>query len=420
MINTNPIESVYIELKNKIETSKDNIELKIQIELEKNLRKLYSDAIGQNTGYCMTFKIPEKDILNIAQLIDIDINKIQQSFTSGWKIPQSAFMANNPYYHILCLLIIYGIRHRNESIAKSAHSLMMCKLWNGRRMTYIKWCNPDIMRYVIANLSGKYVARKYDIPITMIIQYFTPTLLKKYSNDIGKDVLKTKRLFDQSWGRLRQLFVSNIGIDLATGNNKARSGIAAAYYDASEKGLKISKPKSTSNPYDSDNNTNNTDHYSNYEFDDVINEAVNYIVMNINPNYDSVFLNFVIKTSTVNAQAIDMILKGLHDTRYTDHIRDILELMFKQLQITSKNDICNPSFINDTVKRKFISSKHSPVIVQLKKIIDHLLEIIFDEKIKYVKYSSYSTPRQGHIRKVILYGFAYNLQKVLCSGKTIY
>ena len=419
MANTNPIESIYNKLVLNMKGD-PNMERRVQIELEKQLRKLYSDAIGQTTGYCMTFKIPEKEILNIPTIMGLDVADIKSAFAEGWNVPETAYMYNNPYYHVLLLCCAYGLRKRNESMQKAAHSLLMCKIWNGRRIHYVKWCNPDVMRYVIANLSGKYTARKYDSPIAMLIQYFTPTLLKKYGPWIEGDIFHTKRLFDQSWGRIEQLFVSNKGIDIRTGQTKARSGLAPAYYDAREKGLKISKPTSSSVSHDSDDVMTSVDYYSSHEFDDLISGAVNYITMNINPTYEQNFLKFVIKSSTVNAQAVHMILHGLHDTRYSDHIRDILELMFKQLQITARNEICSQQFISEVVKRKFISSKHSPNIVQLKKIIDKLLEMIFDEKIKYVKYSNYSVPRQGHIRKVVFYGFAYNLQKFLCTGGASY
>lgn len=414
MASTNPIDVIYNKLIANM-AADPQMERRIQIELEKMMRKVYSDAISQNVGYCMTFKIQETDVLSLASKMGLEITDIRNAFSDQWEVPKTAYMYNNPYYHILLLCIVYGVRKRNESIKKAAMASILFKMWNGRRIHYIPYCNPDIMRYVIANLSGKYLARKYDSPVTMIIQYFVPTLLMKYGPWIDLDTQATKRMLDQSWGRFEQLFVSNFAPDLTTGKNVARSGLSTAYYNARKKGLKISTPTSSGGG-DSDDAMSSLDYYSSNEFDELISGAVNYITMNINPHYDDAFVRFVNRASTVNMKGVELILHAIHDVRYTDYIRDILELMFKQLQVANRSEICSKNFLTDIVKRKFISSKHSPTIIQLKKIIDVLLEKIFDDVIKYTTYSGYSNPRQGHIRKVVFYAFSYNLQRYMCSG----
>lgn len=388
---------------------------KLQIELEKIMRKVYSAAINDNDGYCMTFKTPESDVLSVMKNsgIDLDVKTVQSAFKDIWRFPENSHMWNNPYYHLLSLFILYGQRYRNESIQRSALTLMLCKIWNGRRIRFMTYCNPEVMRYVVANLSGKYLAKKYDTPMSMIIQYFVPTLLDKYGKAIERDSSETKRLFSQCWCRIEQVFMQDWGPDLKSGKNKARGGLAPKYYEAYKKGLKISKPTTTTDPGDED--LDSTDFYSSNEFDEMINSIVNYITINVNPSYDKKFLEFVSKNSTVNSQAIELILNGMHNIRYTDYIRDILEYMFKQLQV-DRAQICAASFMTETLKRRIISSKHSPNINQLKKLVDQLLEKIYDDVIRFIKYSNYSGPRRGHIRKVVFYGFAYNIQKVLCSG----
>ena len=388
---------------------------KLQIELEKTMRKVYSAAINDSDGYCMTFKTPESDILSILKTcnINLDNKDVQKAFAEDWNVPKTAYMWNNVYYHLLSLFILYGQRYRNDSIKRTALTLMLCKIWNGRRIHFMQYCNPEVMRYVIANLSKKYLARNYDTPIAMILQHFVPSLLEKYGKRIERNSLETKTLFSQSWCRLEQIFVQDWGPDLRTGRSKAHNGLAPKYYEAHQKGLKISKPTTTSDP----DNMDNTDFYSSNEFDDLINNIVNYITMNVNPTYDQNFLDFVSKNSTVNSQAIELILTNIHNIKYVDYIRDILEYMFRQLQV-DRVRICAPNFMTDIIKRKIISSKHSANINQLKKLVDQLLEKIYEDAIRFIKYSNYSGPRRGHIRKVIFYGFAYNIQKVLCSGGT--
>ena len=411
-MNGNPIEHLLTELDANIKAN-PLLEKQLQLELSKAVRTVYSDAISNQQGYCMTLKVPENIILSLPSKLGLDSDKIRMAFIQDWQVPESAYMYANVYYHILLFLVLYGIRHRHGDIHKNALNLVLCKIWNGRKIHFIRHCNPDVMRYVIANLSGKYIARNYENPMAMILEYFTPSLLKKYGDWVESDAKHLKRLFNQSWGRVQQLFISSKAPNLLTGTNTAKSGLATAYYDAKKKGLSISKP--TIGGDGGDDDVDNIDYYSSHEFDDMITGIVNYIVMNVNPSYDPAFITFVSQMSTVNLKAAEIILKGMHNNKYSDWIRDILELMFKQMQVSNKNEICNKEFFLEVIKKKFISSKHSPIITQLKKIVDELLEKIFEDVVKYAQYSSYSNPRQGHLRKVMFYGFAHNIQKFVCN-----
>lgn len=394
----------------------------IQLELSKISRQVYADAIAQTTGYCMTFKIFESAVFDLLKLVKLELDEVKQSFIEDWKVPANAYMVCNVYYHILLLFMILGLRKKNESIQRDSLTLILIKLWNGRRIRFIRYCNPDVMRYVIANLNGKYNARKYESPMMMILQHFVPTLLKKYGPRIEADPKATKTLFDQSWVRFTQTFNSRKVVDLETGVKKGKSGLAPLYYYANEHNLKISKAGSNVDSVNSDNEISHSDFYSINDNDELINGLVNYIVMNFNAesSYSQEFFEFVNKTTVVNIKSIQIILGGMHNIKYTDYIREIIELMFKQLQgvLQNKQDICDPKFINEIIKKRFISSKHSIIITQLKNMIDILLEKIFDDHVKYIKYSYYSAPRRGHLRKVIFYGMAYNMQKFICNAST--
>lgn len=390
----------------------------LKIELTAITRSVYADAITQNVGYCMTFKIPETQVLNLLNIVDLDPDDVRETFIADWKVPRDAYMVTNIYYHTLLLFLTYGLRKKDEAIQKNALTLILIKIWNGRRIRFIRYCNPDIMRYVIANLNGKYNARKYDSPMIMILQHFVPTLIKKYGPRIEADPTATKTLFNQSWVRFTQTFLSRKVVDLETGFKYGKSGLAPLYYYASKNNLKITKAGSNVDSVNTDTEVGHSDYYSTNANNEVIQGLVNNIIMNLNAIsiYDETFLQFLNNATKVNRAAIEIILGGMHNIEFVDYIREIIELMVNQLNGNiSPNDICSPDFINVTIKRKFISSKHSINIVNLKKIIDLLLEKIFDKFIPYYKYSSYSQPRQGHLRKIIFYGLAYNMQKYICG-----
>jgi hypothetical protein len=269
------------------------------------------------------------------------------------------------------------------------------------------------MRYVIANMSGKFLATKYDNPLSLLTQYLAPTLIQKYSSYVVKDTTASKKLFEQSWARISQLFISDRRPDLETGKTIGHSGLAPLYFKAKNSGLKISKP----NVYKDveGEGGQSTDFYSSHEFDEMISTSLNYIIMNLDPKYDDDFLNKIHQLTSVNLEPAKIILKAIHNNKYNNYIRDLIELMFRQLDIVKKADICSPNFVFNLIKKKIISSKHSKNINELKKIGDLLLTQIFKDYVTNINYLDYSQPRQGHLRKVIFYGLAYNINKSICN-----
>jgi len=410
-----PIDVIIEKIRQQFKKSPE-IERDIKFELEKLNRKIFQISITQNQGWCTTFKIPQLEISALSNKLNLTLDEIKHAFVSQWKIPvhnnPTLFMYGNIYYHMLLLLILYGLRYDNETMSKSALTLFCCKLWNGRRQRHIPYCNPDIMRYVVANASGKKYVRIYDSPLQMITIKYVPSLLSKYGNDIIKDSSKTINILNQAHNRLRQLFVQDMSPNIKTGRSEANSGIAAEYFEASKQGLKISNPKLMTKD---DNEGQSIEQYSTHIHEEMINEISNYIIMNIDPKYDSNIIQFINKMTTTRPGHVQVILSAVHSIKYEDYIHDIIGLLFKQLQITSRSEVCSPTFLVELVKKRVISSKHSAVITQLKLILDRLLEAIFKDKIGYRDYTLYSTPSRGKLRNIIIYGLCYNIQKYVCS-----
>lgn len=389
------------------------LEKTIELELNMHIRNAYAEIIKQNIGYCSVLKVPEIHVFGILDKFEtITLNEIKNAFIIDWKLPhQKTTMWTDPYYYILLLIILYALRVRNQNLAKTSLTILLMKLWNGRKIKYIRYCEPETMKYVISNMSGKFLATKYDNPLVLIMQYLSPTLIDKYG-PLLVNPIKTKDLFSQGWSRICQLFISDRRPDLETGKLIGHSGIAPLYFKAKQSGLKISKPTVYS---DEEGGENAVDFYSSHEYDEMINTSLNYIIMNLHPKYEEDFINKVHEVTSVNVEPIKLILTSMHNNKYNDYIRDLIELMFRQLEIEGKSDICSPHFIFELTKKKIISSKHSKNINELKKIGDLLLTQIFRDYVPNVNYLSYSQPRQGHMRKVIFYGLSYNINRSICK-----
>lgn len=388
-----------------------NLRRQIEIKLDQSVRKLYTDLLSSNAGYCSILKVPTNDILNLYNnLPSLEQDEVSKAFAKQWDVPPTAHMVNNPFYHLCLLFVTYGIRNNNEKIRDKSLTLMLSLLWNGRRGRLLPYCDPDTMKYVISKLTRRSLLRKYDSPMSLITDYFIPTLIKKYGTMIKRDSTETKRLFDQAFNRMHQIFVRDKAPNLQTGKMEIRRGISADYMKAKRQGLKITKAQSLS--FDDDDQSPLEQHTTS-QYEEIISNITNYIVMNFKPKYEPWIIDHIKRESKVNERAIRLFLDNLHSIKHNEYIREIVGLMATRLQVADVN-ICSKQFIIRSVKEKVISSKNTPDITQMQKIIDMLVEEMFKKIAPHVNYGSYTSPTRGKFRKVIVYAIAYNIQRYMC------
>ena len=244
----------------------------------------------------------------------------------------------------------------------------------------------------------------------MIVTHFVPTLLKKYSPNILRDSSQTKILFNQSFNRLRQLFRSDAIPDKVSGAPRYRSGLQPLYFKAKEQGFRFSTMRATTGE-----DASITDALTSSGVEEQIESVTNYIIMNISPNYDKQFLDFVNNESTIKLDTIKKVVMAIHSHKYIDEVREIVELTFSRLGSIPKQNFCSPNFMTDVIKKKIISSKHTIDVVQLKKIADILLEKILEDQLdRRFRYSVWSNTQKSQWRKIIIYTIGHNIQKQVC------
>jgi hypothetical protein len=390
-----------------------NLRRQIEIKFEQFVRKLYTEMLSSNLGYCANLKVPTTEVADLFKKISsVTADEVSDAFKKQWQIPASAHQLNNPFYHYCLFFITYALRTNNDKLAKSALTLMITLLWNGRRSRLIPYCNPETMRYVISKLTKRRLFRKYDSPLSLVIDYFVPSLLKKYGDRIKNDSNVTKRLIEQAWARLHQIFIQDKAPNLQTGKIDVRRGIAAEYMAARKQGLKISSAKGMSFD-DDEEGASPLEQHTTSQYEETVSNVTNYIVMNYRPKYEEWVLDLIQKESKVNRKAIQIFINNLHSIKFNDYIREIVNILSTRLQVVDRN-ICGRNFLTDEVRRKIISSKNTPDISQLQKIIDLLIGDIFKHAIKHINYEDYTAPTRGKFRKVIIYIIAYNIQKYIC------
>lgn len=266
------------------------------------------------------------------------------------------------------------------------------------------------MKYVINNmLNNKFHASKYDSPLTLLANYFTATIIKKYGPEIKKDINKTKNLFMQSYSRIRQLFSQQPKIDPTTGKKDATSGIAALYYRAHKEGASL---KDAAVFADKDDADPTFDKYgTSHNIDDIVNSTTDYITLNKQTTYPEAFISQINRLTHVSAKIINQIAIDIHSPKYHEYIVDLLTLILGRLNIREKSEICTSQFILD-IKKKVISSKNNVESQRIVKVIDIFLTTLFQAR--GLNFNKYSTVQRIQIRTVLIQIIVFNLKRVIC------
>jgi len=374
------------------------------------LSSVYTKAMMSDKGYCSVFIIPQDAYKKLIKILEIDVNEMEQTFRTDWKYPHSQVkMYSDPFYHTYFLLLIYGLNHPNTHFAESALTIILMRIWNGRKSEFFKYCNPDIMRYVIDHMvSKKFLVSKYDSPLSLIKDYFVPTILSKYGDKVKRDYTYTKYVFSQCWQRIRQIFISSPYYNVVQKRRIAQSGLLPLYMKAKEEGLYQKAITNTSH----DEEINPLEDSFTSHIESMVNDTVNYIVMNPQVSYPDSFITMVNKSTNVSKTTIKQIIQKLHDVKFNDEMVDAFNIILNKCSITTEKDLCFPSFLA-VLRKNVLSSKNNKDINALKVILDKMLIQIFQDL--GLDYNKYSKVHKIQIQNVIVYALYFNARRKFCS-----
>lgn len=376
--------------------------------------KIYTDVMKSEEGYCYRFKLPEKDVSELYKLANIDEKELAEAFKEAWgAATMSNRMFNNPYYLILLFLLYWALKdeEHDKELAKNIATLILIRVWNGRRMKYIKYCDPRVMNYVVNVMMNKrFIVTSYSNPFQLIKDYYAPTLLTKYKPQILHNgiahPLSLKRFLEQAHARIVQIFASNFQIDPKTGQKLASTGLLPLYMRAKQEGKYMSAEVSNEEePFEVENN-----------IDEITHETVNFITTNTFASYSDKFANNIsidLRTN-VRRDIVKLLAQSIHNPEYDNLLSEIIPLMLNRLQIKDKNKVCTLDFLVK-VKRLIVSSKNNPEVNQLYKLIGELLKKIQEEKNLTFNYSTYL---MRQLENVLIYTIAYNIQLANCRHNT--
>lgn len=400
--------------KEKIESKLNdkNLENTVYTELAKMVSGAYTSNMASDESFCFKFSVPLIAVNNLYKILNINPTELGIVYKSDWGQTLTA-MHKDPYYQILLLLLYHGIITNKELFAKNALMVILIKIWNGRRSHFFtKYCDKRIMKYVVNNMMTKrHSFNKYENPVSLLKDYFVPTIYSKYSSEIKSDIHKLKRLFEQCFARVRQLFVFNTRTNLKTGSPEAQGGLLPLYMKAYKEGLYLT---TISNNKTEDENAPGFEEYATtHNRDQIVDKTVDYIVMN-KVNYPPNLINSINSKTNVSIKIIEKILEEMHSHSNLEVIQNIIVLILSRCNVSNVSDICSNSF-SSKIQKNVISSKNNEDVNKIQRLLDHLLSQIFKEKLN-IDFNNYSSVHKIKIRNVIIFALEYDLFRVNCRG----
>ena len=276
-------------------------------------------------------------------------------------------------------------------------------MWNGLKYKYIKYCNKNIMNYVVTKMvTKKHLVSKYRDPLDLILNYFVETIYDKYVDDALKNIDRLRVMFNQCWGRLDQLFSS-----------AGKSGLANLYYKAHQSGEALQTAFSTIKSEDEEELTMTQLETKSMKIAELINQITTSIIMNTKAIYRAEFIQFVNAKTRVSRKSIEKLAHELHNPAYKDDIEALLFILFNKLDIFEPEHICSANLYL-MVDKKIISSKHNKDVELFKKHMKELLDKVLT-KLAGKKLDDYSA--KIAIIRAMTFILIYNIQSTLCKGK---
>jgi hypothetical protein len=387
------------------------IETLIFTELTKMVSASYTSNMASDESFCFKFNLPLIAVNNFYKILNLNPVEVNLSFKSDWGSTLTA-MHTDPYYQILLLLIYHGIITKKENITKNALMVLLLKIWNGRKSHFFKYCDKRVMKYVISRmLTNRHILSKYENPVTLLQDYFVPTLLSKYAPEIHQDIFKLKRLFEQSYARIFQLFIFNPRTNLQTGKQEAQGGLLPIYMKAREEGLYITTQGQKQQ--DDENVSGYEDFATTHNRDEIVDKTTDFMVMN-KVLYPINIITEINRKTNVSVKIIEKILAALNEHKNIEIIQNLLVLILSRCNVTSVTDICKGNF-STLIQKNVISSKNNDEANKIQRLLDVLLERIFKEKLD-INFNNYSVVHKIKIRNVIIFAIEHNLFRVNCRG----
>lgn len=350
-------------------------------------------SMNQET-FCDTFSPPYKLVDVLLGYFGMTEKELKASMVKVGFILNS--MYTEIYYQVFCIVYLIGLEFSDENLRKMALLMIDIRLWNGRKMKFFKYCDPDVARYTLSYvLRNHHTLKKMGTPFKYFDEFSIPAVDKKYSisipNNLSHDKEGLMKLITTNFSRIQGIFFS----------------MQKAYYKTYKEGKKEIVSGKYKNQYGEGDLVETRESFSG-----VIERLVDKLQKNamlrknilLNPDAKRIFYDkFMLSESKIRK-----FNDWLEDEDNHEEIKYFFEYVFTSFKPKDESDICK--FDIEVLANRITGAKKDPDLLKAKEIINHMLISILGDKHKTL------TPSSMHLaRRLVAFTLMIYAKMLLCK-----
>ena len=326
------------------------------------------------------------DLLRQLRISDSDMKAFIKRMYQGTRA-QTWNLWRMPDHNLMMLIMHIFLKHKKRDGYEAAMLYYMIRQYSHLIQKHIKYCNIDIFRYVLENITKTHLfAREKTIGNSLI--HLSKELQKKFTNDIAKwDVDKLIDFISVSRHRISQSVKS----------------FAEHYYRAHKQGTRLG---TQDEPSEDDEFMTQivTMEKGKKIIDNTVKKLTMYKVI------DRKALDEAKRLTKIKVSIADVLAKNLRDLRHADNIKRILQLFVKDMRTTS--EMCGKDYYKYV--KKLMSLKRTRSKVYFKQQVNVLVRKILKENDMLDVYNSYTPQTQFIINSFLAFYLTMIMRNSIC------
>ena len=355
-------------------------------ELKSYILRTTADELNRLSEPCYypDWKVHYNDLLHIIGLTDSDIKIFVKRFYAGTKMPDRLLQTDSGSN--LLIIILYYFLSQNDMVSYSTTMIYyMTRQYGNFMRRVIKFCKPDVFLKALENLNQTHLFVR-EKGIANALFHLSNELRKRYTESFtALDAEGIASFIFEARGRIAQSIRS----------------FQDVYYRISKEGGGIR------NPYE--NEQGQEVGTQELEKGKRIAEMISKKIC-VYKEIDYTALENARKLSKIQSSLAINIVKELHNLKYSDEIKFIIELYI--LDTKSTEDICGKNFL--VYVKNLMGIKRTIKKVYYKQEINNLIVKIIKSLGLIDKYEKFTSQTQFAINSFLSFYLAYYTRNTIC------
>jgi hypothetical protein len=335
--------------------------------------------------YYPPLKKPYHEILHMLQITDKDVKDFIKRNYKGISVRNRLLVMTDT--NLLLFIMHIFLKERKKDAYEAVLTYHMIRQYSHLINRQIQFCNPELFSYALENLTKTHLFSR-EKTIGNSIMHLTREAARRFTRDILE------------WNKTKiEDFI------LISRHRIAQSvrSFGKHYYEASKQGSRI---RTHLEP--TDDEEGGEELVTLEKGKRVIDNTVKKITMY--RSLDRKAFEESKKITKIRTSIADMIIREVHDLKYQNNIKTILQLFVKDA--TSTSMVCGKDYY--VFVRKLMQLKRTRSRIYFKQQVNILLMKILDEKDFTKSYNSYTSQTQFIINSFLAYYLTMVLRNIIC------